>query len=230
MHEADHDTAAVRAKTWVGVFGGLLFGVLVGALASTLAHSTNHNETRERAADGLVPQTVGPIKPNPPELIDQFVKSWERYRSEEYVAVFTFRRTTTQGGELELPSVVVQAPPVRLSSNSLEIRDTNNVSTASVEAELKQLRSYVEGTLPLYRLWLDEGCFHLRLGRAIHTPPYGRFAQFCFEETTGVLSRLVIERDEGTDVLVLEWVRGEVRSADLEAVRSGQLMALAPNP
>lgn len=101
-----------------------------------------------------------------------------------------------------------------------------------VEREVDTLRSYVEGDAPLYGVAADgdpgpsptgaeQTCFDLEQVRTLPAPPYGTAARFCFDDATGALVELRIERDEALDVTTATSVRETVRAADVAPPRDG---------
>lgn len=101
-----------------------------------------------------------------------------------------------------------------------------------VAREVENLRSYVDGPAPLYSVEADpdpgpsavrgeQACFDLEQVRTLPAPPYGTAARFCFDDETGALVGLGIERDEATDVTTATSVRGTVRDRDVEPPEDG---------
>lgn len=101
-----------------------------------------------------------------------------------------------------------------------------------VEREVDTLRGYVDGDAPLYGVVAvddpgpsstgrPQACFDLEQVRTLPAPPYGTAARFCFDDETGALVELRIERDEALDVTTATSVRGTVRDGDVEPPRDG---------
>lgn len=104
---------------------------------------------------------------------------------------------------------------------AIEVPRSEDAYSNSVAEEVDALWSYVGGEQPLYRVSRDDGCFDLRLARGMFAPPYGDRARFCFDDATGAVSLLRIERPEGTDTLELLAVTPEVTDDDFRELLAG---------
>jgi hypothetical protein len=67
----------------------------------------------------------------------------------------------------------------------------------------------------------DGDCFELSQVRPLPAPPYGTAARFCFDDETGAITYIRVERDEATDVTEATSVRAEVRDSDLRPPADG---------
>lgn len=176
-----------------------------------------------------------------------FLAAWERSRTATYRVVSTFSRATPTGEAVVATSTIVQRPPDRLVAQGGAVTgwldgrrrvcdttpdgvrcqelDAGGGWAAEVASGLDLLTGYVTGPTPLYRVAVDdEGCFRLRLARAVLAPPYGTRAQWCFDAATGAVARLEVERREGTDLVVADEIDPRVTDADLAA------LATPPSP
>jgi hypothetical protein len=193
---------------------------------------------------GAVVVVRGDDEPPPPDHASSayaFVPAWERSRQGTFVVLSEFHRETAAGGDLDSPVELVQRPPdyLRRQFGSVEGRlDDRAVGCdpdpdgqvvcrptgerldesydETVEAELATFREYFfQGEHPLYRVTqTDDGCFDLKLTQLYPSPPYGHDARFCFDETTGAMSFVRIERDEGTDTTRSVDIRTDVADRD----------------
>lgn len=186
-----------------------------------------------------VPTTTTAAKVGP-EVNEAFIEAWERHRRSTYLATGTFRRVTAVGGEILTPASVAQRPPLRVavqmgtvdargaggsqqctgvSEGSLECTPQAAAADyeAEVAAEVAAWRSYFVGSPPLYLVARGDapGCFELIIGTVVPNAPYGDRAELCFDEETGGLRRLLIEREAGTDELEMTTMSAHVDDADL---------------
>lgn len=218
---------------------GLLVGLLLGGLAAWLT---------TRGADDATDDDVesATTAPETAEAAVAFVEAWERSRTATFLTGSLLTRTT-EVGMLEIPIVVAQRPPDRVISSGRSTEGTVGgeqrvcdeqldglvhcgvTSTPGesfeekVAAEVAVLRSYFEADLPLYAVAGSGSCFDLRLTRAVHAPPFGQSARFCFDAASGAPQLQRIERPEGTDVVVLVSVRTDVTEEDLARVAAGEV-------
>lgn len=179
---------------------------------------------------------------------EAFVTAYERSRTGTYVVSSTFRRTFLGGTSFTSEATVAQRPPDRLERGlgSITARVDGRVVLCSttatgryrcqrgrsersydsiVDREVEALRGYVEGDVPLYSVAADDeegrACFDLEQVRPLPAPPYGTAARFCFDDETGALVTLRVERDEAVDLTEATEVRGTVRDRDLTPPRDG---------
>ena len=238
----DRTSAPGGPPRWQMVLVGLLVGAVIGG---GLAWWSNRDDDSGAASEqeGL----TGPDDlDESPEAAEAFVDAWERSRTETYLSGSLLRRTLSTAVVLELPIVVAQRPPDRVVSTGSSVQsDVGGENTvcdeqldgivhcqpggaagdhdAQVQAELENLRSYFEGDTPVYRVSVSEGCFDLRLVAAIHAPPYGHNARFCFDALSGAPRLIRIERNEGTDEVTLVTVRTDVTDEDIARVAAGDV-------
>lgn len=170
--------------------------------------------------------------------VADFVSSWERSLRGTYYVASEFHRTTPNG-KLDSVHELAQRPPdiVRRQFGGLagRIGDHPIICNAdpeeqvscvrgdvqldpydqTVEDEVARWDDYFEGAVPLYRVETEgDGCFDLTLAQLFPSPPYGRYARFCFDDATGAIVYSEIRKDEGTDVQQAVEVRSTVTDAD----------------
>jgi hypothetical protein len=186
-----------------------------------------------------------PEPPPDPSQVEPFLDAYERSRSVESVVESVFTRTTAEGRELSYDQRVVQRPPddrlvigagtavgriggriVRCNTDASGGPACEQGGRAvpyaeEVAAEIDRLAQWVAPDTGAYDVVLDEECFRLDLVVAMFSPPYGIEARFCFDDDTGVLREVVVERPEGTDHTVAVDIRTEVTAEDLRAADLG---------
>lgn len=170
-----------------------------------------------------------------------FVEAWERSRNGTYVVRSDFHRRTSSGRELDSEVLLVQRPPDYLlhQFGSVEgrldgrvvgcspdpdgqtvCRPTGERSETSheemVAREVANFEQYFsEGDHPLYRVTeVDDDCYELHLTRLLPSAPYGDEARFCFDDESGAVTLVRIQRPEGTDVTEAVDIRTDLTEAD----------------
>jgi hypothetical protein len=195
--------------------------------------------------------------PPPPE--PAFLAAWERSRTEELVVRSDFTRTFPDGREVVVEQRLVQRPPddqLTIGGGTANGRIGGEIVRCSVRvgddaptcveggpappydevvaAELDELAELVDPDHGIYGLDADEdapGCFTLTLLVDLPTPPYGTAARLCFDEATGALVDVRVERDEAVDRVEAVEVRTEVTAADLRADDLGESVGVGePEP
>jgi len=210
---------------------GVLGGVVVGGLAiAALSASGLLDDQAEEPRDG-------------PAAAAQLLQAFAASRNGTYVAEGEFLRRTDAGGELRSAVMVVQRPPTRVvvqfdgvdaDVGGEPVRcgpdgagavlctpadEAEQDHDDAVQAEIDTLLGYLVGDPPLYEVTVDdEGCFRLELGLQHPLPPYGQRARFCFDDATGAMTEIVIEREGSVDRTEMTTVRGEVTDEDLEVL------------
>lgn len=214
-------------------------GVVVGAVGSGVLVATgalSHDD--DAGTDPVVAEVEAQD-----EAGVQFIDAWERSRFGTFVVESTLERTFPDGSGFTSERSVAQRPPDRLerSLGSITSRLDGQVVLcrteqqryrcssgragrsyrALVRDEVEALRSHVEGPVPLYAVAADGACFDLSQVRPLPAPPYGTAARFCFDDETGALTFLRVERDEAVDVTEATSLRAEVRDDDLRPPETG---------
>lgn len=174
---------------------------------------------------------------------ERFIEAWERSKRGTFRVLSESRRTSDDGRELVSSIELVQRPPdfLRRGFGSVEARigdrpigcttdpagelhctagEGERTYEEIVEEEVGRWDAYFEGEVPLYRIETGgDGCFDLYLTRTYPSPPYGRFARFCFDDETGARTYTEVRKDEGTDVVEALEVSARVTDADFELPR-----------
>ena len=229
-------------------------GVAVGALAAgaLIASGVLDDESTGPAtpSDEAADQADGEVAQRA-EDAEAFLAAYERSRLGTFVVESTLERTFPGGTSFSAETSVAQDPPDRLerSLGSVTARRGSEVTLCRVtEAgryrcttgraersyrglvadEVEALASYLEGALPLYSVTANGDCFDLAQVRPLPAPPYGTAARFCFDEETGALTLLRIERDEAVDVTEATAVTGDVRAGDLRPPETGDRAPAQP--
>lgn len=226
------------------VVGGLVIGLLV-AFGLFLAFDDDPGSDDRRPIDEL----SFPALDHDPVAADGLVDAWSRWRRATFVTGGTWTRTLDAGGDpLTGPSYRVQAPPrrlvVRLGSTIERVDDTVASCAAADESiaapdciagetgqsydervatELAIVRAYVAGEGRLYDVAHgdEEGCFRAELVVAALAAPWGRWAEFCFDDLTGALVSSRVRRASAVDVEDLRVVRTTVTDTDFELSEEG---------
>jgi hypothetical protein len=101
---------------------------------------------------------------------------------------------------------------------------------ADVAEQVRNLAGLVQGDEAIYAVGAEAGpgpttvgliaatpseCFLLDLLRQVPAPPYGTFARFCFDPTTGAPTLIRVERPGAVDETVAEALTAEVTDDDL---------------
>jgi hypothetical protein len=177
------------------------------------------------------------------EAAGAFLMAWHRSRTGTFVVRSDFHRETARGGELDSEVLLVQRPPDyllhqfggvegRLDDRAVGCSPDPDGRTVceptgdeletsyddKVADEVATFVSYFAADdHPLYRVRRTEpGCFDLTLTGLRPSPPYGDKARFCFDDATGALTYVRIERPEGTDVTEVVDIRTDVRDSDFQ--------------
>ena len=217
-------------RTWALPLIGMLIGALVGFGALSWFGRTD---------DAAAPTGL-PREQNDTAVITDFLEAWERFRLGTFVLTSEFTRTLDDGSVLRTPRSLVQAPPVRVTSEFtrdspsfvgpdvacvsddlgfFSCTDPNaDMATYREELQAEQLvlASYFTGEPPLYVLErIDAQCFELLLAQADPLPPYGSRAEFCFDGDSGALARQLIVKEGAVDEVIAVEIRNSVTAADL---------------
>ena len=85
-----------------------------------------------------------------------------------------------------------------------------------VTDELALVEQYVGGSNRLYDVATDGVCYQAELIGPALASPWGRWAEFCFDEESGALRLARIRRPSAIDVESINTIRTEVSAADFE--------------
>ena len=171
---------------------------------------------------------------------EALVVAWNRWRTSTFVSSGTWTRTL-DGTDAPLTGDVylAQDPPrrlvIRLGSVTEEIDGTLTVCDAArdevivpgcsevtssrsyderVAAEMSLILRYVIGDARIYDVARVDDCFQVELQPAALRSPWGRAAEFCFDEESGALRSSRVRRQSATDVETTTAIRVEVTDAD----------------
>jgi hypothetical protein len=222
LTDEPHAEAAEGKQFSLGLVG-VVAGVLVGAGIIGVLALSGYFATEDREANAQ----------------DELIAAYERNRGAVYAFDGEFTRTMPDGRQLVSGAFVVQRPPDELrrqlggTSGRLNGRRVNctidpndrfQCATAAevgpwdemVAEELDNLRSYFDPQAPAYTAErIGDGCFELRLVRAVADPPYGMRAVMCFDGPTGAMRSIEIEHESGVvDRLEADAVRSTVTNED----------------
>jgi hypothetical protein len=175
-----------------------------------------------------------------------FVEAWERARLATFVRTGTFeRRSDVTGSAISSEDVLAQRPPQRVHRQlgGVDGRDDRRLISCpsppegatpeectlgepegpsyaeDVASEVAALHTLVEGEAPVYAVGRssDRDCFDLVQLRVEPRAPFGREAQFCFDEATGAPTNSRVTYEGGiVEVVVTTDLRAEVTDQDLE--------------
>ena len=217
---------------------GLLIalGLVVGVVAALGFYAWRLDD--EPAGDA--PSTNFPAIAHDTEAAATLIADWERWRTATFVTEGTWTRTL-DGVEEPLTGSVytAQQPPrrlvVRLGVTVEQIDDlvaTCDSSTDEliapacvpgsglsyverVEGEMGLVRQYVTGDAREYDVGLaDNGCYQLSSALPRLASPWGKWAEFCFDEESGALRKATVRRQSATDVELIVLIRADVTDAD----------------
>lgn len=217
-------------------------GVAVGALAAGALVASGALDDEPADRPDPADEAVAVAEQQAADA-DAFLAAYERSRLGTYVLESTFRRTFPEGNGFTAESTVAQHPPARLERNNgaVTARDGPDITLCRiadgryrcqtgraersyrglVDDEVDSLASYLDGDVPLYSVTADGDCFDLAQVRPLPAPPYGTAARFCFDEETGAITLLRVERDEAVDLTEATSLTGEVRPRDLRPPETG---------
>jgi hypothetical protein len=166
-----------------------------------------------------------------------FLEASERNLDASYRLDGEITRTMPDGRTLTSGLLIVQRPPDRLQRSlgstvgvlagrtvNCGAGDDCAVSGAAEPFDVRRadqmraLDEYVGGDDPVYAVSATgNACYELRRRRTEPAAVYGSRAELCFDQSTGALRRLEVQRDGGaTDVLEGSVVSGRVDDADFD--------------
>ena len=155
-----------------------------------------------------------------PAAAASLIDAWARWRTGTFVTAGTWTRTVD--GRPEDPLVgevsLVQDPPrrqvVRLGSLVTDINDQERFENLVV-AELGLVGGYVVGADRLYDVArVSEVCFQVELIAPALASPWGRWAEYCFDDGSGALVSARVRRQSAIDVERAVVVTTDVSAAD----------------
>lgn len=173
-----------------------------------------------------------------PTAADALLAAWERWRTATFVSIGTWTRTVDGVVEPLVGDVyTAQDPPRRLVVRLGAVVERFDGRTAAcspveedvvappctageglgydevVARELALVAQYVGGPTRLYDVGTDGACFQAELIGAALASPWGRWAEFCFDDS-GALQSARIRRPSAIDVESITTIRTDVTDAD----------------
>ncbi|MGE3441251.1 MAG: hypothetical protein AB7L13_01350 [Acidimicrobiia bacterium] len=218
------------------VVRGAVIGALVGIMLTVLVAVSGWPHARQ-SVDRSAPNSAAHRRD-----AKAFADAWERSLRGTWYVSFDFSRRLADGRTLTSGGTSAQRPPDRLTvqfgaltgrlggrlidctptpgaPSTLQCK--NGEPALDYEAEVKRdvdrIKTYVGGALPIYVVDRDgRRCFKLRKQLNVVSPPYGDTARFCFDEATGAITDVAIERPGVLDTQTAVTVRADVADVDLE--------------
>lgn len=147
-----------------------------------------------------------------------FLEAYERSRRATFAMDAAFSRTMPDGRRLESAAFVAQRPPDTIRrqlgglSGVVAGRRLNCSTPAggaytcgptgpappfeeALARDLAIFRGYFENPVPVYEVReVGDGCFELSLVGAVVDPPYGERTRMCFDDATGAMRTLEVQR------------------------------------
>jgi len=106
------------------------------------------------------------------------------------------------------PSTDEIVAPTCLAGDGLGYND-------QVAIELALVGGYVSGDARLYNVGRgDPGCFRAEQIVNVLASPWGRWAEFCFDPSSGALASARVRRPSAVDVEIISVIRTDVSDAD----------------
>lgn len=224
-----------RVRLAVLIAGGVVVGVLAVLGVAAL---TTDDDSDER---DLAPIELSfPTVDHDESAAEALVVAWDRWRNATFVSSGTWTRTLDSGVEpLTGDAYIAQDPPRRLVMRLGAVIESIDGTLVTCDnpsepvivpgcSEVDGLRSYeerlhsemslvlgyVRGDERIYDVAEIDGCFHVELIPAALRSPWGRAAQFCFDEETGALASSRVRRQSAVDEEIALVIRADVDDAD----------------
>lgn len=211
-------------------------GVVLGGVAALGIYAWQLHGTESPDA----PATSFPAVEHDSAVVPGFIDDWARWRLATFVSEGTWSRSVDGIDEpLTGPLYTVQDPPrrlvVRLGTTVEQVDDriascdssdeeiiapvclagTGLSYSERVDAEMRLVLGYVRAETRIYNLRQgDDGCYQLELTAPVLASPWGKWAEFCFDEASGALRRAVVRRQSATDVELTVLIRTDVTPDD----------------
>lgn len=213
-------------------------GIVVGVLAVLMIAVVTADDG---SGDSLSPVELSfPEVEHEETAADDLVVAWNRWRTASYVSTGTWTRTL-DGSDSPLTgdAYTAQLPPRRLilrlgsvveSIDGTVLTCDNPAEPVIVpgcsevegllsyddrlRSEMSLVLNYVRGPQRIYDVAEVEGCFHVELIPAALRSPWGRAAQFCFDEASGALRSSRVRRQSAVDEEVVAVISTDVSDAD----------------
>lgn len=234
-----------RALT--AILGFVVAAVAVLAVAAVVLTVTGEDSDRPEDVFAVEPTVIEGVSFPPidhdPAAAALLIDAWERWRTASFVSIGTWTRTVDGvAGPLTGDVYTAQDPPRRLvvrlgavvesvdgfTAACSPVEDDEALTPAClggegigyderVAAELALVEQYVGGASRLYDVATDGACFQAELIGPALASPWGRWAEFCFDDTSGALQLARIRRPSAIDVESIHTIRTDVAEADFES-------------
>jgi hypothetical protein len=218
----------------------ILAGVLAGILVVLgLAALVADDETPAEPSSDVLEVSFPAVMHDDDDAIGLTV-AWNRWRTASFVSSGTWTRTLDGvGNPLTGDTYTAQDPPRRLvirmggvleqidgelttcdaPAEGVVIPACTDVSGQQgyddrVLAEMRLVVGYVIGESRIYDVAAIDSCFHVELLPAALRSPWGRAAEFCFDEKSGALWSSRVRRQTATDLEQTTAIREEVVDTD----------------
>ncbi len=233
-------------RTLTAILGFVIAAVAVLAVAAVVLAMTGEDSGRPEAIVTVEPNVIEgvsfPAIDHDPAAAAELVAAWERWRRASFVSSGTWTRTVDGiTGPLIGDVYTAQDPPRRLVIRLGAVAESIDGLTAAcspvedddvvaptclrgqgigyderVTGELAFVEQYVGGSNRLYDVATDGVCYQAELIGPALASPWGRWAEFCFDEESGALRLARIRRPSAIDVESINTIRTEVSAADFE--------------
>ncbi|MFT5202387.1 MAG: hypothetical protein ACI9C1_001775 [Candidatus Aldehydirespiratoraceae bacterium] len=218
----------------------ILVGVLAGILVVLgLAALVADDETPAEPSSDVL-EVVFPAVAHDDDDAIALTVAWNRWRTASFVSSGTWTRTL-DGVDAPLTgdTYTAQDPPrrlvIRLGGVLEQIDGDLRTCDGSAEgvivpactdasgqrgyddrvlAEMLLVVGYVIGESRIYDVAAIDGCFQVELRPAALRSPWGRAAEFCFDESSGALWSSRVRRQTATDFEQTTAIREEVADTD----------------
>ena len=192
-------------RTLTVILGFVAAGVaLLLGVALVLTIRSSGEEPFDVSFTPLRP-TISPIE-HDPAAATALIEAWAEWRTGTFVTAGTWTRTVDARPDDPLIGdvLLVQDPPrrqvVRLGSMTTDIDDPQRFERLVV-SELGLVGGYVVGNGRLYDVArVSDGCFQAELVVPSLASPWGRWAQYCFDDESGALVSARVRRQSAFDV------------------------------
>lgn len=218
------------------VVAGIVVGVLAVLVGAALWGGT---ETSDEAPLASVELSFPPVE-HDPQAAEDLVVAWDRWRTATFVSVGTWTRTLDGSDEpLTGDAFIAQDPPRRVVARLGAIIESIDGSVVTCDnpeepvivpgctevagvlsyddrlrVEMSLVLGYVIGDGRIYDVDEVDGCFRVELIPAALRSPWGRAAQFCFDEETGALRSSRVRRQSAVDEEISVAIRTDVGEDD----------------
>jgi hypothetical protein len=146
-----------------------------------------------------------PAVEHDPDAASELIDAWAAWRNGTFVTIGSWTRTLDGRSDPLVGEVyLAQAPPrrlvIRLGALVADIDDADRFENVVV-AELGLVGGYVTGPERLYDVTTTAaGCYQAELIQPALASPWGRWAEYCFDDETGALLSARVRRQSAIDV------------------------------